>query len=204
MSTKDVNYPPLEFHDYHGTPFEWIEVRVDATWPGSWVISGHPNPAFNGEFPVPDATHSDTIKVSACSYMRVVVKGNLRGGTEDCLDVNNKSNHIEVIADYLSSGGKFIATIKGESSFVWLVGTILVNGTEVDIDLGNWSDQAKGKTTNVVLRVEDPTGLTIRVINATMPAIFSGSQFRWLFPNPRAWYHDLCVWCFMTYHKLFQ
>ena len=168
---SDTNYKPLDFANIHGTSDRWIEVLVDARDPEEWVITGHPNPAMNDTHPAPDMTHSDTIKVSGCSYLRVIVTGRLRGGVEDCLDVNNKSEHIEIHADEWESGGLFVATLKGGSKFIRLTGCIVKHGSEMDIDLGNWSDQSMERTRYVMLRLECLDAVRYRVLHAWEPVL---------------------------------
>lgn len=168
---SDVNYPPLDFANFHGTPENPIQVTVNMTEPGFVSIIGHPIPDSNGRWPAPNGEHSDTIKFSNCSWIAVSVIGRLKGGREDCVDINNKSHHIAVVADEWESGGKYVATIKGESNDVHLEGRIVKHGSEMDIDLGNWSDQSNERTINVFLGFVCDDTIHVRVLNAWAPII---------------------------------
>lgn len=202
MSTPDVNYRPLEFYDIHGTPDKWIEVTVDATRSDKWIVAGHPDPTRNGTFDAPNG-NTDTLKVSLCSFIVFTITGTLVGGAEDCFDCNNLSHHIIVYGGNLASGGKFISTIKGGSHDIELHGTIIKHGSEVDIDLGNHSDQSSAKTTNVSLYLSAADQFTIRVLNADRPMVAGLPSYLYLFPSPYAWYHGFCVWFFETFRKIF-
>lgn len=199
----DKNYPPLDFANVHGTPEEPITVRVDATVPGLFTITGHPNPAFNGTFnqPTPGDGHSDTIKMSNCCWLRVVVTGRLIGGAEDCFDANNRTHDVEVYADEWESGGQYLCSIKGESKNVRVSGLVVKHGGTVDVDLGNWSDQSFERTTGVSIyfHTNDGSAVKVRVLNAWEPYLENGQNQRY---EVNDFWKGLFQWVFFLLKKL--
>jgi len=171
----DINYAPLDFAGWHGSLGNWLVVEVDTTGP-QWFVSGHPDTGRNGYFDPPSGQHSDTIKVSNCSYLRIIVRGVLPGGREDCLDINNGSHHIEVYADDWVSGGLFVATIKGGSHDITVHGRVIRGGSETDVDLGNWSDQSDERTYNVALDLSGSAKVRVRVLHAWLPLYLNGEE----------------------------
>lgn len=136
---------------------------------------------------------------------------NVRGGLEDCADLNNEVNNVRLKAASWQSGGKFCFTIKGGASNVTIEGPITNHGKEVDVDLGNWSDQSKKKTTGVYLNLTTPdhSPIIVRVLQADEPTFAPGSgPYKYAFPSPKNPLHGFFVWCFKTglglYKKFFE
>lgn len=131
----------------------------------------------HGVIAPPDGSYADSMKISDCDhgYVRAT---RIFGGTEDCIDVNNKCNDITVFADEWHSGGKYVCTIKGGSSNIMVGGVIMKHGSEVDVDLGNRSDQSDNSTIGVTLNfsTRDGTPVTVRVLNASRPHIMNPQQ----------------------------
>lgn len=152
-----------------------------------------------------DGGFDDALKItSRCTGLNVHAKAIL-GGVEDALDVNNHATAIKVIADRWYAFGRYIATIKGGASDIFLWGSIVMPGKVVDVDLGNWSDQSQEKTTNVRLHLSraDGTPVTVRVLHADKPELLPTERnYRYVFPNPDAWYHRIVVWAFFTFKRL--
>jgi hypothetical protein len=130
---------------------------------------------------------ADTLKISGVVDLTIIVNGCIKGGYEDCIDINH-SHNIRILAGDLDSGGNFIATIKGGSSKIdILFNRILNHGKETDFDLGNWSDQSNAPTKNVRLQnVVFWDGFTkVRVLTAEMPTLVGSfkvnSRWRHLF-----------------------
>lgn len=125
---------------------------------------------------------SDTLKISGCKAFAVRVKSHLVGGREDCVDVNNKSSNIHISVDgFYIPMGKYVATIKGGSKDVYLGGYIMGHGDEVDIDIGNISDQSDNLTGPVYLNLFHVKGpqekITVRCIGGPRPILMNaGSQ----------------------------
>lgn len=114
----------------------------------------------------------DVLKITRCSNLTVVVDGPLPGGREDCIDVNNKCENIRIIiAGGLAPKGKHALTIKGKSHGISVHAKLLSHGTEVDVDLGNHSDQSDERTDDVLLDLWaiDNTPVTWRRLNAATP-----------------------------------
>lgn len=121
----------------------------------------------------PEGT-TDTLKITDCADGKITI-GQLFGGTEDCLDINNASERINVWADEWHSGGKFVCTVKGASKDIVLGGEIVVPGQETDIDIGNHSDQQSGRTINVYLCFtrRDKKPVRVRVLHGHRPIILN-------------------------------
>ena len=152
------------------------------------------------------AAWSDTLKYSTGLTDFVHRVGDVFGGKEDCIDVNNRCRNVAVYAKGLWSGGKYVATIKGGSTGTRITGRIVAGGSEVDVDIGNWSDQSDQPTTGTVLCLTRTDGrpVTVRVLNGEKPAEDPDSgPYRYVFPHPDAWYHKAAVWFFMTFRRVF-
>jgi hypothetical protein len=139
----------------------------------------------------PPETYSDTLKFSnGVDSVVVTDEHSVWGGGEDCIDMNAVSN-CTVRARGLIPRGKFCATIKGGTTGAQISGALLAHGTEVDFDLGNWSDQSSRKTGAAVLDVVSVTGdpITYRVLHAERPVLPEGTGpwknvFPWVWLGP--------------------
>lgn len=122
--------------------------------------------------------YDDILKISRSNNV-VIKKCNIFGGREDCVDMNNYCSNILIEDVKVHSGGKYCFTIKGGSRDITLKDIVVEgHGKEVDIDIGNWSDQSSELTTNVIL--ENVTSLngtpvTVRVLWADKPTIIGGN-----------------------------
>lgn len=123
---------------------------------------------------------SDTLKVSGSADGEIHA-GLVRGGREDCFDANNRAARIKVYADLWQPRGKYIATVKGGSEDIELHGLVDGHGSEVDIDLGNYSEQSDERTRRVVLnlRTKDGSPITYRVLNAEPPILLNAHEQRY-------------------------
>ena len=124
-------------------------------------------------------SHAKNIKVKDCY---------IYGGREDCVDMNRECENITIENTNVHSGGKYCFTIKGGATNVTLRNvTIDGHGSEVDIDLGNWSDQSNKLTTGVVLEnVTSKSGkpVTCRVLWADKPTVIGGNVVVKVIPRP--------------------
>lgn len=147
---------------------------------------------------------SDTLKItSGCRALWVNI-GTIWGGAEDCVDINNGCNGIGVNANFIPQG-KYLATIKGGVSNVTLAGSVsLAPAGEVDIDLGNWSDQSSKPVAGVALNLARPNRapITVRVLNAEPPIILGGGPYEFVWPRPNTWYHGIVVKTMLLLGKL--
>jgi hypothetical protein len=128
---------------------------------------------------VPPGT-SDTLKFSRVRNLSVVAVGILEGGSEDCIDINNKCRNIFISVPHgIKAFGQYVATIKGGSTNIHLRGMIMQHGSTVDVDLGNWSDQSRDITSNVSLDIWTNTGKPVkwRMLNAAVPKLI-GSKYQ--------------------------
>lgn len=98
-----------------------------------------------------EGSWSDTLKFSdvySSSFRNAVIK---RGGKEDAVDINNKTNWCEFIDFRLSADGRYALTLKGGSSNNFFANwTITKPAKFVDIAVGEWSDQSMERCENNV------------------------------------------------------
>ena len=156
-------------------------------------------------FAAPDPEWSDTIKITSRCQFFTLRADVIFGGKEDCVDCNNRAEEIAVYATLFRPQGKYLATIKGGCAGVFLIGRVYGHGKEVDVDLGNWSDQSQEETIGVKLALESNDGkpITIRVLNAKKPKLLDGTgPYKYVFPHPDAWYHKLVVTLFNLWNRL--
>jgi hypothetical protein len=134
----------------------------------------------------------DALKLSNCRGV-TVREYEILGGREDCIDIN-RGKLINVRDCSLHPKGRYAMTIKGGAECVIVENvTIFGRGSEVDIDLGNWSDQCGEKTTGVVLRnVRGNTSepVRVRVLHAGLPLV-DGGNVRVLDRRWMAWFYRL-------------
>jgi hypothetical protein len=158
-------------------------------------------------FPVVAPWWSDTLKItSGCKDFTVLAEC-IWGGKEDCVDINNQASIITVHCDNWHPQGKYLATIKGGSRCINLHGNVISHGSEVDVDIGNWSDQSNEPTKEVILGLYSKTGkpIIVRVLNGTTPIFIAETgPYVYAFPKPDTWYHSFCVWVFLTSLKLWK
>lgn len=155
-----------------------------ASNPAPVIITGFVNP------PVPLA-YTDVIHAS--HGVDITIKDStIQGGSEDCVDANNDSDTILIENVRVHPNGKYGFTIKGGTKNVILRNVAFeTHGSEVDIDLGNWSDQdSKNKTINVTL--EDVTSLDgkpvkVRVFYAAIPTVIGGNVKLVVYPGWLVW-----------------
>lgn len=137
--------------------------------------------------------HSDAIKVSACRLMRIDVRGAVYGGKEDCVDVNNKSEDVFIRADLFVPKGKYVATIKGGSKNIHLKGMVRGHSSEVDIDIGNLSDQSDNLTGPVYLDLVHEDGpdepIMVRCLGGPRPVLLNEGlqKYEIVFKVPGFW-----------------
>lgn len=147
----------------------------------SLVGRSHETVAY-GDLCPPDGSYSDTLKVTACRALTVTA-GHIVGSAEDAVDINNHCSSITVVAGLFEPRGKYLATIKGGSSGVMLIGKVRGHGSVTDIDIGNISDQSDNLTRGVVLDLEHELGrhepIRVRVLGGTRPVLMNASGQRY-------------------------
>lgn len=139
--------------------------------------------------------YDDALKVSGAKDVDITVH-RASGGREDVVDVNNKAEAVMIQIDEAVVAGKYLATIKGGSDGVYLsIGRVItVPGKRPVIEVGNWSDQSNEKTKNVTVVIYDSDQpILVRVLNGFRPWLCGNVEYRYLFPHPDAWYHDIVV-----------
>jgi hypothetical protein len=128
----------------------------------------------------PDGT-SDTLKITGKIRNLHVHTPRIHGSGEDCGDFNDGVENITVgDPDTIwVPNGKHLATIKTAKD-ITLNGIQVGHGREVDVDLGNHSDQSQARTEGVFinLRTDDQTAITWRRLNATTPRLRQGQRFK--------------------------
>lgn len=158
----------------------------------------------NKTFPEPGIDtneYSDIFKLSHAS--NITVKNcTIYGGREDCVDMNRECKDVVFENITVHSGGKYCFTVKGGTKNVTLKNVVIDgHGSEVDIDLGNWSDQSSELTTNIILdNVTSKSGIPVkvRVLWAEKPLVVGGSNVR-LIVIPRPLY---AIYRFLRKYKL--
>ncbi|MFZ9725621.1 MAG: hypothetical protein ACO3EH_00310 [Ilumatobacteraceae bacterium] len=123
----------------------------------------------------PGSEISDTLKFTSRLTDFVGCFNVVYGGKEDCVDINNHCRGLHIRANLWVPQGKYLATIKGGSKHIQLSGTVRGHGKEVDIDIGNISDQSDDPTGPVYLNLTHENGdpITIRVINGEAPRLLN-------------------------------
>lgn len=97
--------------------------------------------------------YADSLKFSNVRNVTVYLD-EVIGSAEDAVDINNRCRDLIVCISRVVTQGRYCATIKGQSDRVALIiGVLQGRGSESDFDLGNHSDQAKGRTKNVKIHV---------------------------------------------------
>ena len=158
----------------------------------------------NTTFPEPGIDASEYSDIFKLSHSKNVQVRNcvIYGGKEDCVDMNRECENILFENVTVHSGGKYCFTIKGGTKNVTLKNVIVDgHGTEMDIDLGNWSDQSSNLTTNIILdNVNSKSGepVKVRVLWADKPTIVGGSNVK-LMVIPRPLY---AIYRFLRKYKL--
>jgi hypothetical protein len=124
--------------------------------------------------------YDDALKLSNVNNCKVI-NCHIIGGREDAIDINRGGNHL-IEGCILSSRGNFVMTIKGGAKNITIRNcTIVQQGKEVDIDLGNWSDQSQEITRYITidncktaeLTPLGPKPIVIRCLWADKPTILN-------------------------------
>lgn len=128
----------------------------------------------------PDGTYADSLKLSGVVDLTVNV-GKIVGSREDVVDINHCKN-VQVLIGEVYVKGKYLATIKGGSDGIYVqIAEQNSHGSEVDFDLGNWSDQSMERTKNVEIESRqffEWSPVTIRVLHAWRPKLLGGGPYR--------------------------
>jgi hypothetical protein len=134
---------------------------------------------FSDEEVRPGPEIADTLKFTSRLTNFTVYLNTVYGGREDCVDVNNHSENLHIYAKLWVPQGKYLATIKGGSKFITLGGKVRGHGKEVDVDIGNISDQSTKPTGPVYLNLTHEKGepITVRVLNGEKPK-FLNAQYQ--------------------------
>lgn len=122
-----------------------------------------------------DETYADTLKFS--NAQNGTIRGTrLVGGYEDCCDCNRNCANIDVHFNEWDPRGKFVVTDKGGSLNNRFSGVILRHASEMDVDIGNGSDQSDERTkgTRLNFRMQDGSKVRVRVLHGWMPIFENG------------------------------
>jgi hypothetical protein len=134
----------------------------------------------------PDDSYADTLKFSNATT-GVITARRIVGGREDCVDINNGSARLHISAEAWEPRGKYLATIKGGSRDITLAGTVTSHGSEVDVDLGNRSDQSREivRGIRLDLKTTDGSPIRVRLLLAERPRILNAAdqEYRFVFPS---------------------
>lgn len=122
--------------------------------------------------------YDDILKFSKAEYV-VVKNSQIWGGKEDCVDMNRYCKDICIKDTTLFPRGKYGVTIKGGSNRITLKNiNFYWHGSEVDIDIGNWSDQSDELTRGVRLvniQAADDRPVKVRVLWGEVPEVIGGN-----------------------------
>lgn len=122
--------------------------------------------------------YSDIFKLSHATNI-VVERCFIKGGKEDCIDMNRYCQNVHVKQCALDSSGLYCMTIKGGSKNIYLESVqIITHGKSYDIDIGNWSDQSAELTTQIVLDNVyslDEKPVRVRVLWGDRPIVIGGN-----------------------------
>lgn len=141
------------------------------------LIVPPPDPSVPG-----DKGFSDALKVSGIRRLKIkcgVIDA--RHCIEDAIDINH-SEAVEIEVDTLYAAKRYCSTQKGASLDVkTTVRRQIGHGKETDYDLGNKSDQAKGRTRQISLDIttEDRSVVAVRVMHAHRPALLNKATQRY-------------------------
>lgn len=183
MSTPDKQFVAIANTQYG---YQLVDYRQPEGFTHRFLTEDEKGPAgiHLGDIYCPDG-YQDALKLSGVSGL-FVFAGQVKGGSEDVIDVNHCTVCNITIAEAFPQG-KYIATIKGGSRNISLsVISQVGHGKEVDYDLGNWSDQSQEKTTGISLFAQGETA-TVRAINSDKPNLNSLCSWKysgWL----RGWF----------------
>lgn len=131
---------------------------------------------------VPDEGFSDALKVSG--IRRLIIrcgKIDARHCIEDAIDINH-SEAVEIHVEELHAAKRYCTTTKGASLGIKIVVKQQIgHGKETDHDLGNKSDQGKGRTRQVALDITtaDRSVVAVRVMHAHRPELLNKATQRY-------------------------
>lgn len=149
---SDFNYFSIDANGY----------TIDAGGPNPQTVTELP--ADNIFMPADASQYSDILKFSG-RQMFSLTNAKVSQGREDCVDINNKCANITVQGMFAVDGsGKQVLTIKGESRDIFISGVIVKPGSKTDVEIGNWSDQSKKKSTNIHVDLRRADGKPVRVV----------------------------------------
>jgi hypothetical protein len=154
---------------------------------------------------VPGPEISDTLKFSTGLTNFYGRFPSVTSGMEDCIDVNNQCDLVNITVDELVFHGTMGVTIKGGSTNIRVTAhNCKGHGKETDVDIGNWYDQSSEPTTGVMLDISRSDGepVYVRVINGDTPMLMPDSgPYKFIFPWP--WIpRGIVVPIFNLLHKL--
>lgn len=140
--------------------------------------------------------YQDALKVSRVVNADIYV-GMVLGGSEDVVDITDSHDVVVSIVE-AAPLGKYLATIKGGCSNVEVfIQKRTGHGKEVDIDLGNWFDFNRRKTTNIKLSCPNGNGeTTCRILDADDPKVAPNQSWKVYKP----WWRSL----YLTFYPILK
>lgn len=146
--------------------FNYFSITND----GYTIDAGGPNPQTVTELPTDNkftpanpGQYNDILKLSnkqGLSLTNVQVSH----GQEDCVDINNHCANITLQGEFgVEGSGRQCFTIKGESKDIFISGVIHTPGNSTDVEIGNWSDQSYGLSSNIHVDLRRADGKPVRV-----------------------------------------
>jgi len=124
---------------------------------------------------------SDTVKLSGPEDFDLTIIGEVQGGKEDCIDINNNCKRVIVRAyDGLHSNGRYCITLKGDSDEIHIESLITKHGAACDVALGEHSDQDMDRSESITLNLQSKDGkpVTWWRFNATTPTLIAPGPYK--------------------------
>ena len=150
-------------------------------------------------------TWASCLKITAGVRNLTVSSPMVPGGTDACVDINNRAYRPRVTIGEARPAGQFAATIKGGVVEPYLeIRRLLTRGTVADVILGDWSDQSHDPVIRPELNITPADGRPVRVLvlKSERPVFTPGSgPYVYLFPSPNLPAHAAFVFGFETLRR---
>lgn len=120
------------------------------------------------------------LKITSRATNLRIDAGQLIGGSENCVDLNNECSGIAVHCDEYHCRGKYAISAK-TCSGVSFSGHIVGRAAQWEVNLGPWSDQSSRVQTGTTLKLTaDVYPIRVWVGNATAPAMDDPKKYKLL------------------------
>lgn len=118
------------------------------------------------------------LKVTSRASNLTVSVVTLRGGSENCVDVNNEVNQLTVTADRYEVTGKYAISAKTSRNCTFQ-GHIVGRAKRWEVNLGSWSDQSKKTQASTWLKLTaEHYPIRVWVGNSTIPFLDDPKKYK--------------------------